>query len=209
MIRMLSKAWVLLLLTPLSAHALGLGAISLQSKLNQPMHAEIDLLSLEEGDLEKIQATLASREDFEKAGLDRPFLLSGLRFEIIPKGGDEAVVRITTRKPFREPFVSFLLKLEWPNGRLLREYTLLLDPPVVMRRAPTAVQNPVLSAPAPTARAPVVTAPTASPSVGASRGPLLSSAPPAPAQRSRETSPGEYYVERDGTPSQTARHHQG
>ncbi len=127
------------------AHALGLGGITLESRLNEPLNAEIELRSVEPGDLEKLRVSLASNEEFEQAGLDRPFLLASLNFETVQRG-DETVVKVTTRESFREPFLSFLLKVEWPNGRLLREYTLLLDPPVVTRQAAPAVQAPAAQA---------------------------------------------------------------
>lgn len=141
MFRKLLLALAFLLLPIAGAHALGLGGISLQSRLNQPLDAEIELRSVEPGDLEKLKVNLATREEFEQAGLDRPFLLASLKFETVQRG-DRTIIKVSTREAFREPFVSFLLKVEWPNGRLLREYTLLLDPPVVSREGAPPVQAP-------------------------------------------------------------------
>lgn len=141
MFRKLLLALAFLLLPIAGAHALGLGGVSLQSRLNQPLDAEIELRSVEPGDLEKLQVSLASREEFERSGLDRPFILASLVFETVQRG-DKNIIKVTTKDAFREPFVSFLLKVEWPNGRLLREYTLLLDPPVLTREAAPAVQAP-------------------------------------------------------------------
>ncbi len=146
MFRKLLLALAIALLPIAGAHALGLGAITLHSRLNEPLDAEVELRSVEPGDLEKLRVNLASREEFEQAGLDRPFILASLNFATAQRG-DKTIVKITTKEAFREPFVSFLLKVEWPNGRLLREYTLLLDPPVVTREAAPAVQAPTAAPP--------------------------------------------------------------
>ncbi|MBB5209841.1 FimV/HubP family polar landmark protein [Microbulbifer hydrolyticus] len=110
------------------ALALGLGEIKLNSTLNQPLNAEINLLQtrgLGEGE---IKVRLASTEDFERAGVDRAYLLDELRFDVDYSSG-QPVVRISSRSPIREPFLNFLVETRWPSGRLLREYTLLMDLP--------------------------------------------------------------------------------
>ncbi|GAB4345150.1 MAG: hypothetical protein Kow006_01990 [Gammaproteobacteria bacterium] len=145
MFRKMLLALTIAVLPVAGAHALGLGGVTLQSRLNEPLDAEIELRSVQPGDLEKLRVGLASSAEFEQAGLDRPFLLASLQFKTVQRG-DKTFVKVTTRDPFREPFLSFLLKVEWPNGRLLREYTLLLDPPVLTREAAPAVQAPAAQA---------------------------------------------------------------
>ncbi|MEX1266183.1 MAG: FimV/HubP family polar landmark protein, partial [Woeseia sp.] len=109
--------------------ALGLGDIRLNSALNEPLRAEITLLSPTPEDLESLKVTLASASTFDRYGIDRPVFLSRLAFNIVRTGGGNAVVRVTSPQPIAEPFVTFLVEANWAQGRLLREYTVLLDPP--------------------------------------------------------------------------------
>jgi pilus assembly protein FimV len=110
--------------------ALGMGELKLNSSLNEPLDAEIELLNV--GDLGELEMLvgLASRDDFETAGVDRLFLLTDLRFKVDLSNPDKPMIRVSSRKPIREPYLDFLMELHWPSGRLLREYTLLLDLPV-------------------------------------------------------------------------------
>jgi pilus assembly protein FimV len=143
MIRKLSLAVaVATALSPVGAFALGLGDINSQSALNQKFKAEIDLLSVDQEVIEDIRINLASEEAFERAGIERLFLLSGLRFEPMYSATGKPVISITSEDPIREPFLNFLLEVNWPKGRLVREYTVLLDPPVTLNRAPAQVSAP-------------------------------------------------------------------
>lgn len=110
------------------ALALGLGEIKLNSTLNQPLNAEIKLLQTRGLGDNEIKVRLASSDDFERAGVDRAYLLDELQFSVDYSSG-EPVVRISSRTPIREPFLNFLVETRWPSGRLLREYTLLMDLP--------------------------------------------------------------------------------
>ncbi|WOX06311.1 FimV/HubP family polar landmark protein [Microbulbifer pacificus] len=110
------------------ALALGLGEIKLNSTLNQPLNAEIKLLQTRGLGENEIKVRLASSDDFERAGVDRAYLLDELQFSVDYSNG-EPVVRISSRAPIREPFLNFLVETRWPSGRLLREYTLLMDLP--------------------------------------------------------------------------------
>ncbi len=121
---------VLLLLVPAGAWALGLGSIEVHSKLNEPLQARIDLSSLQSGDLDSMQVQLASARQFERAGIQRPFQLSRLKFTAVEDGSDTGHINVTTRGAVVEPYLNFLIEVTWPRGRIVREYTLLLDPPV-------------------------------------------------------------------------------
>jgi len=110
--------------------ALGLGEINLNSALNEPLDAEIPLLNLEELSEAEIIAGLASGKDFANAGVERDLLLSGLVFKLDLSDANRPLIRVTSQKPIREPYLDFLVDVQWPAGRLLREYTLLLDMPV-------------------------------------------------------------------------------
>ena len=112
------------------AHALGLGEISLKSSLNQPLDAEIELLEVRDLGSNEVLPSLAAVEEFSKVGVDRPFFLTDLKFTPVLKANGKSVIRVTSSKPVREPYLNFLVEVLWPNGRLLREYTVLLDPPL-------------------------------------------------------------------------------
>lgn len=110
------------------APALGLGDITLRSSLNQPFRADIELLDtagLQEGD---ITATLASAEEFARAGVERGFFLNDLKFTPDLRG-TRKVIRVVSSKAVTEPYMSFLVQVGRPNGQLLRTFTVLLDPP--------------------------------------------------------------------------------
>ncbi|RON41527.1 FimV/HubP family polar landmark protein [Pseudomonas brassicacearum] len=110
------------------APALGLGDITLHSALNQPLRADIaleDAAGLEEGEL---SVSLATADEFGRAGIDRVFFLNNLKFTPILRG-NRSLIRVSSSKPVNEPFLNFLVQLNQPNGRVLREYTVLIDPP--------------------------------------------------------------------------------
>ncbi|WP_422138299.1 FimV/HubP family polar landmark protein [Endozoicomonas sp. ALC020] len=123
------------------ANALGLGEVRLNSALNQPLDAEIELLQVRELTRNEILPNLASRADFQRAGLDRPFSLTGLNFKTILREDGTGYIHVTSSQAVREPFLNFLLEVHWPSGRLLREYTMLLDPPAFSQEAAAPV-NP-------------------------------------------------------------------
>ena len=108
------------------AHALGLGEIESRSRLNQLIQASIPILSASGAELDSLTVQLASNEDFERAGIERTEFLSSLKFTV-----ENDVIRVSSKAIAREPFVSFLVDARWSGGRLLREYTLLLDPPAL------------------------------------------------------------------------------
>ncbi|MDX1509543.1 MAG: FimV/HubP family polar landmark protein, partial [Woeseiaceae bacterium] len=138
------------------AWALGLGEIRLDSALNEPLRAEIELLAASAEELAGLNVALASQETFARYGIDRPFYLQDLTFEIVRSGTAEGnVVRIRSRSPITEPFLTFLVEATWPRGRLLREYTVLLDPPTFappVTQSQPAVTAPTRSAPADSGR---------------------------------------------------------
>ena len=143
---MIRKSLILVLLgvflyTP-AYLALGLGEIKLNSNLNEPLDAEITLLSVRGETADQIKAMLGTTADFERSGIDRVYFLTRVKFETISAGNGRLVIRLTTEDAVKEPFLNFLVSLEWPNGKLLREYTLLLDPPI-FDEAPAAKVTPV------------------------------------------------------------------
>jgi FimV N-terminal domain len=143
-----------------TAFALGLGGIEVRSTLDQPLNAEIELFSAHPEDVQDMRVTLGSAEAFHHAGIERSFLLSQLRFKVVERAGDRPHIQITSTQPIQEPFLDFLIEVNWPKGRLLREYTALLDPPVYMKgKWSSGVAYAVAAAPRPAAAAKPVPAP--------------------------------------------------
>ena len=160
------------LMSPAALYALGLGEIRLNSALNQPFDAEIELVSATQEDLGALRASLASSDIFARYGLDRPAYLADFAFRVTKGTGGSDVLRVTSPRPVTEPFVTLLVEASWPRGRLLREYTVLLDPPVYT--------------PGPAATATVATPRVASGGATSVRpAPVAATEPAAPAQTTR------------------------
>jgi pilus assembly protein FimV len=135
--------------TPLTSQAFGLGKLELMSALNEPFKAEIDITALRAEEKDNLQVQIASHEEFEKAGLDRSFMLSQLQFDIVQRAGQTKVL-VTSKDAVKEPFLDFLLTATAGSGRLIREYTVLLDPPkyVMAETRPASVQPAPEASPA-------------------------------------------------------------
>ena len=148
MTRVLAVAFGLLIaFAGTAAQALGLGEITLKSALNQKLDAEIELLDAKGMDSSEIIAQLASSDDFARVGVERFFFLTELRFKVEARGDGHVVLKVTSAQPITEPFVNFLVQVMWPSGRLLKEYTLLLDPPAFTERAAAPVAAPTRADP--------------------------------------------------------------
>jgi pilus assembly protein FimV len=119
--------FALLYISP--ALALGLGGITVNSVLNEPLDAEIALSNVGDADQSLLRVELASAEAFAEAGVIRDYYLTQLNFYVGTNGDGEAVINVSSDVPVRKSYLNFLVKLEWPAGRLIREYTLLLTLP--------------------------------------------------------------------------------
>lgn len=117
-----------LAVTPWFAEAAGLGKITVLSGLGQPLRAELEVSATRE-EATGMTARLAPQDAFRQAGIDYASALLDLRFSVEKRNNGQSVVKITSSKPVNEPFLDFLVELNWPAGRLVREYTFLLDPP--------------------------------------------------------------------------------
>ncbi|MDF1693379.1 MAG: tetratricopeptide repeat protein, partial [Zhongshania sp.] len=122
------------------ASALGVGELSLESALNQPFRAEIPLRDVGELDVEQIRIALADASAFENAGVERSQFLSALQFHVELQRGGRGRIIVTTEKAVQEPYLDFIVEVRWPNGKMNREYTVLLDLPVF---APTSSASSV------------------------------------------------------------------
>ncbi len=130
----------ILLWMPVTSNAMGLGGVQIHSALNQILDAEIEILSASEEELSSLSIKLASYETFARVGIDRPAILLKLRFSVKKNSSGSDVIAITSRETIREPFLDFIIEANWRAGRILREYTLLLDPPE-LAKAKTNVQT--------------------------------------------------------------------
>ncbi len=160
-----------LLAAPVGAWALGLGNIELKSALNQPFQAQIEVVSATPDELQGLKVALAPSDMFQRYGLDRPAFLQNLEFRVVADRTGKGAIQVTSVQSIAEPFVTLLVEATWPRGRVLREYTVLLDPPILLP-APATQQ----------AVQPAETRPTPSNSGGAINR-------PAPQQPTRQQSP--------------------
>ena len=126
-----------LLAAPVGAWALGLGNIELKSALNQPLQAQIEVVSATPEELQSLKVAVAAAEMFERYGLERPAFLESLTFRVVTDRSGRGVVQVTSAQSIAEPFVTLLVEATWPRGRVLREYTVLLDPPVLLPASAT------------------------------------------------------------------------
>ncbi|WP_149193738.1 type IV pilus assembly protein FimV [Luteimonas suaedae] len=134
---MLSKwriAWVLaLVLLAGPAFALGLGQIQVRSQYGEPFLAEIPIISSDPAELRQLQARLASPETFARIGLEPPQgVVSDLQFTVALDAGGRPVVRVTSAGPVEQALLTFLVEVDWGQGRLVREYSALVDTPETM-----------------------------------------------------------------------------
>lgn len=131
-------------LLPVQAHALSLGGFQVDSALDEPLRGEIQLESVDAETLESLEVTLGSTEDFRRADVPRQEFLNQLQFTVTetPDGG--ALVEVTSEQPMKEPFLHFLVSVEWSGGKLIREYTGLLDPPLYAGESPAQVESPAV-----------------------------------------------------------------
>ncbi|WP_295408686.1 FimV/HubP family polar landmark protein [uncultured Thiocystis sp.] len=131
-----------MILAGTDASALGLGGIRTLSVLNQPFSGEIDIHDVNPDELDAIKVSIASQEAFNKAGIERYYYLTKLTFTpgLSPQG--KPVIRVSSREPIREPYMDVLVDINWPRGQLVKEYTILLDPPVLANRRAPRVDTP-------------------------------------------------------------------
>lgn len=120
--------------------ALGIGTINVKSALNQPLDAEIDLLGITPEDLEGLVVASASQGVYERMGMELTPLIQRLLFQVAERPGSRFVIQVSSPEPVRDPFLSFLIEVNWRNGRVLREFTLLLDPPSLTDEKPAPTE---------------------------------------------------------------------
>ena len=159
MLRNRAVAFLLCCLASRLVFALGLGPLEATSALNEPFKGRIEVLGAKAEDFDTLTVALAGEDQFRRAGIDRVPALFNLRFSVADTTDGKDYISITSREPIREPFLNFLLEMNWGNGRLLREYTVLLDPPLYDPNRRQAAASPVSRAPAPVSSRAVMTPP--------------------------------------------------
>ena len=112
-----------------SAWGVGLGKLDVRSALDEPFEGVIELLAVAAEDLETIKVSLGTRSDFKRAEIDRSNILDTFVFETEAVDNSESQITIRSTEVVSEPYVQFLISFEWAGGRIIREYTALLDPP--------------------------------------------------------------------------------
>ena len=127
--------------------AVGFGEITLKSALNEPLVAEIALTNVDSVEEGMLLAQLASPAAFTQAGVSRDSYLSQLNFLVTRNAAGDRVIQVSSTEPLTEPYMDFLVELEWPSGRMMRQYTLLLDlPDYSGKAAPAAVKQTTAAA---------------------------------------------------------------
>ncbi|AVP98397.1 hypothetical protein C7S18_14905 [Ahniella affigens] len=189
----LSLAIALALGSP-AAMALGLGGISVKSELNQPLTAEIPVYVSSPAEAETLAVKLASADEFARVGLNIGEISVPITFDVAKNARGEPVIQVSSAEPIREPFVTFLVEVNWANGRLLREYSVLLEPPITSPAAtiePTAPSVPSTAQPAatPITEAPVAEPETIAPETAAEPEPAPVPEPVEPTPAPVETAP--------------------
>jgi pilus assembly protein FimV len=122
-----------------SAYAVGLGEITVNSSLNEPLSANIQIINSTDLQDNQVLVSLASAEAFERAGVSRDFFLSRLQFSMGRDSANQRIIKIISDQPVVEPYLDFLVQLQWPEGRVMRSYTLLLDLPIYREDQSAAV----------------------------------------------------------------------
>ena len=134
-----SAASIALFGVNLEAHALALGAVTVRSALGEPLRAEIEVPQISSEEAASFKASVASPQAFGAAGIEYSPALAGARLSLQRRPNGQAYLRLVSDRPVNEPFLGVVIEANWATGRLVRDYTMLVDPP----------GRPVASAPVP------------------------------------------------------------
>lgn len=120
--------FVIILMLPAAIYAAGLGKLTLNSALGQPLNAEIDIVTASSDEVPTLKASIATREAFAQAGISYESVLSTVRISVESRINGNPYVKLTSPQAVNDPFLMVLIELSWSSGKILREYTVLLDP---------------------------------------------------------------------------------
>nr|WP_114973216.1 FimV/HubP family polar landmark protein [Rhodoferax ferrireducens] len=136
-----------------NAAALSLGRITVQSALGEPLRAEIDVPDINAEEASSLKTVAASPDAFKAAGLEYNPAMSGLQATLQRRANGRAYIRLSSDRPINDPFVDMILEASWATGRIVRDYTMLFDPPGMRQAAPAAPSPAQIPAPPPVSRA--------------------------------------------------------
>ena len=199
-----SVALAALSLGSTQAWSLGLGRLAVQSALGETLRAEIDVTSLTPEEAGNLKIRIAPPESYRSLGVDYNSVLPTTQATLLKRADGRPFLRLTSDRVVQEPFVDVILELSWSTGRLVREYTLLFDPPVAQAPAappaPAVATAPVFSAPqaapAPRPQRPTPPPPAPTPAPPAER--VTKAPPPATTDEAQGTASGDTYLVRSG-----------
>ena len=193
-------------LTVQNAHALSLGRLNVQSALGEPLSAEIDITDITEAESAALRVGLAPADVYRAAGVEFNSVLASTDIRIDRKADGRVLLRITNSRPITEPYLDLILEANWGSGRIVRDYTMLFDPPKPRTSTTTTLPSPIpaavsvprssVSSPLPPSQAPR-TAPA----------PVKSAAPTAPEVKSSPSAGNQVIVRRGDTASRIANAH--
>lgn len=123
-----ASLFVIILMLPAAIYAAGLGKLTLNSALGQPLNAEIDIVATDSDEIPTLKAGVATREAFAQAGINYESILSTIKVSIESRTNGIPYIKLTSPQAVNDPFLMILMELSWSSGRILREYTALLDP---------------------------------------------------------------------------------
>ena len=138
---------VALIAMPMAVQALGLGRLTVHSGLDEPFNGQIELISPSAQEIKTLKAALASRADFDIAGVERNAFLFDITYTVRQHPNGQYYLKLATHNPVREPFLHFLIQVDWSGGHLIREYSALLDPPQWVAGAAAEINVPATSVP--------------------------------------------------------------
>ncbi len=164
------------------ALALALGKVTVQSALGEPLRAEIDVPDISAEEAASLRVGLASSEAFRAAGVDASAALNGLQISLQKRPDGRSYLRLIGNRSVNEPFVDLIIEANWSTGRIVRDYTLLFDPPSLRSTAPAPLPPAVAAAPrpvAPSVRPPAAPAPAPAPAATAPAPAIKAPAPAA------------------------------
>lgn len=155
-----TAAMLALLSTSLDAQALALGAVTVRSSLGEPLRAEIEVPQISSEEASTLHAAMASPQAFRAAGVEYSSALSGAKVTLHRRANGQAYLRVVGDRPINEPFLGIVIEASWANGRVVRDYTMLVDPPGRMAPTPVTVTPSQTTPPAGVATAPVPAVPS-------------------------------------------------
>ena len=139
-----------MVMLPITLYAAGLGKLNVQSGIGEPLKADIELISVSPEEISSIVAAIASEEAYAAQGIERPASHNNIKVTVATNTSGTPILKLNSSQPISEPFLDMLLQVDWNSGRLLREYTVLLDPPGYTGESDASTQ------PISTAQTPVV-----------------------------------------------------